>query len=219
MTGSSPACCSQQCLQHLQPIPGVAGHRGACRDAAGGDQRVGASEQVCAGALRFAHVALHQRHGRQRQPGLRVVGIALQDGLQYAPRFRELMPTLQDRGRDQQCVDRRGPFCEPGRDHRLRATEIAGVAGVAAVVDVGIGQRDRDPRVAGLRGHLAADRVEPAHARIAGRRQVLEHRLVAGRNIRLAGIAGGRLRDVSAQHADCHEGARLQHAFDDWMHP
>ena len=164
-------------------LRGMAGHRsqrGAADQARETAVDIG---QLHAGAIRLGQIALHHRHRRQREPGLRVAGITLQDRRQLRARVGEQVAALLDGGVRHQHRHRRRRCRHEGLDDRHRAAQVARVAGGSRVVDVGIGQRDG--LVDGVRRLLsvAAQAVETAHARIGRRRHPLQHDAGADRHV------------------------------------
>ena len=95
---------------------------------------------MSAGPPGCAHVTLNLRDGGKSQPRLGIVVVARENALQLRARLGKVVPALQDRGVHEQRWDRRRRARQPGRNDRLGTAQIACIAGVTAIVQVGLGE-------------------------------------------------------------------------------
>ena len=164
--------------------------------------------QMHATVVRGDVVALHHRHGGEREPGLHVAGVAHKDRLQFRARFAEEMAALQNDGVTQH--DRYGDrlLLHPRIDYRLGASQVARVARGAAVPDIGVGQFQGALHVLGAGSGISPELVEKTDSGIGGGGHVLQYRVRGSRGIRHAVITGpNRCRDQHQRQRNQKGGA------------
>ena len=139
-----------------------------------------------AGAFCQGVVALHGRERGQRQPRLRVAGVARECLLEELARSVEFMAHLQDGRLQHQRRDRWGSARHPSRHHRLRVARVMRIAEPAAEAEIRPGELLRAPQVARVDVQFGTQDGHPAHGRVGCGRYLLQDFVVATRHVRRA---------------------------------